>query len=226
MDDNSAPLAGTAAASGSKPGDLAGYLEALTRPVFQAGISWRVVDSKWDAIRQGFAGFAPDVVAGYGPREIDRLLDDPRVIRSKAKIQATIDNARAVLELDAEYGGFDRYLHSRGGFDETVADLKRQFRYIGDTGAYHFLWSVGEPTPPHGSWPEPRRRKALPGHPCGHNSAERAARRRISTSAGVQFFITKPLNRLRTSPAASRRASPAGRSPAWITLRKSRKPAT
>ena len=135
-----------------KPDDLAGYLEALSRPVFAAGISWRVTEAKWDGICDGFAGFAPEVVAGYGPDDIGRLLADPRVIRSKAKIEATIDNAQAVLELDAEHGGFDRYLRSHGGFDETVADLKRQFRFIGDSGAYHFLWSVGEPTPPYDEW--------------------------------------------------------------------------
>ena len=135
-----------------KPDDLAGYLEALSRPVFQAGMSWRVVDSKWDGIRDAFAGFAPEVVAGYGPDDTGRLLADPRVIRSKAKIEAIIDNAQALLELDAEYDGFHRYLRSHAGFGQTVADLKRQFRFIGDSGAYHFLWSVGEPTPPYEEW--------------------------------------------------------------------------
>jgi 3-methyladenine DNA glycosylase Tag len=135
-----------------KPDDLAGYLEALSRPVFAAGISWRVIEAKWDGIRDGFAGFTPEVVAGYGPDDIARLLADPRVIRSRAKIEATIDNAQAVLELDAEHGGFDRYLRAHGGFRETVADLKRQFRFIGDSGAYHFLWSVNEPTPPYSEW--------------------------------------------------------------------------
>ena len=74
------------------------------------------------------------------------------MVRSRAKIEATADNAQALLELDAEYGGVDRYLRSRGGFDGTVADLKRQFRFIGDSGADHFLWSVGEPTPPCEQW--------------------------------------------------------------------------
>jgi len=142
-----------------QPPDLAGYLEALSRPVFQAGISRRVVDAKWDGIRDSFAGFTPQVVASYGPDDIGRLLADPRVIRSKTKIEATIDNAQALLELDAEYGGFDRYLRSHGGFDQTVADLKRQFRLIGDSGAYHFLWSVNEPTPPRDEWFGARQRK-------------------------------------------------------------------
>jgi DNA-3-methyladenine glycosylase I len=135
-----------------RPASLAGYLEALSRPVFQAGMSWRVVDAKWAGITEAFQGFDPPTVAGYGTDDIARLLADSRVIRSRAKIEATIDNAEAMLELADEYGGFDRYLRSHGGFAPTVADLKRQFRYIGDSGAYHFLWSVDEPVPPYADW--------------------------------------------------------------------------
>jgi 3-methyladenine DNA glycosylase Tag len=130
--------------------------------VFQAGISWRVTEAKWDGIRDGFAGFAPEVVAGYGAEDVERLLADPGVIRSRAKIEAIIDNAQALLELDTEPGGFSAYLGAHGGFDQTVADLKRQFRFIGDSGAYHFLWSVGEPVPPYDQW-----RSSLP---QGHRS--------------------------------------------------------
>jgi hypothetical protein len=135
-----------------RPKDLAGYLEALSRPVFQSGMSWRVIEAKWDGIRDAFADFDPRAVADFGPVEIERLLGDRRVVRSRAKIEATIDNAQAVLELDAEYRGFDRYLRSHGGFEETVADLKRQFRFIGDSGAYHFLYVVDQPVPPHEEW--------------------------------------------------------------------------
>jgi len=127
-------------------------LEALSRPVFQAGMNWRVIDVKWEGIREAFAGFDPVTVAAYGQADVARLLADPRVVRSKAKIEATVDNAQALIELDAEHGGFGRYLRSFGGFGETVADLKRQFRFIGDSGAYHFLWQVGEPVPDYDTW--------------------------------------------------------------------------
>jgi 3-methyladenine DNA glycosylase Tag len=134
------------------PKNLAGYLEALSRPVFQAGMSSRVIDAKWDGIRDAFADFDPHAVADFGQHQIELLLSDCRMVRSKAKIEATIDNAQAVLELDAEFGGFHRYLRAHGDFEETVSDLKRQFRFIGDTGAYHFLYVVNEPVPPPDEW--------------------------------------------------------------------------
>jgi DNA-3-methyladenine glycosylase I len=140
-----------------RPKDLAGYLETMSRPVFQAGMNRRVVEAKWDGIRDALKGFDPKVVAAFGPRDVDRLVEDPRMIRSRGKIEGVIDNAHAILELDAEYGGFRKYLRSQGDFQATVADLKRQFRYIGDTGAYAFLYMVGEEVPPHEEWMGGRR---------------------------------------------------------------------
>ncbi len=136
----------------ARPRDLAGYLEAITRAVFQGGISWRVVDAKWEGIREAFAGFEPHAVADLDAADIDALMADQRVIRNRAKLEGTVDNAQTLLELDAEHGGFRRYLRSHGGFDATVADLKRQFRFLGDTGAYYFLYVVGEQVPPHEEW--------------------------------------------------------------------------
>ena len=141
-----------------RPRDLAGYLETITRAVFQGGISWRVVDAKWDGIRAAFHDFEPERVAAMKPDEIDAVASDPRVIRNRRKLEATVDNAQALLELDAEHGGFRNYLRSRGDFDATVADLKRQFRFLGDTGAYYFLHVVGEEVPPHDEWERRKRR--------------------------------------------------------------------
>ena len=135
-----------------RPRGLAGYLEAITRAVFQGGISWRVVDPKWEGICEAFAGFDPQAVADLDAADIEALMADPRVIRNRAKLEGTVDNAQTLLELDAEHGGFGRYLRSHGGFDATVADLKRQFRFLGDTGAYYFLYVVGEQVPPHEEW--------------------------------------------------------------------------
>jgi DNA-3-methyladenine glycosylase I len=120
--------------------------------VFQAGISWRVIDAKWHDIREAFADFDPATVADFDQADVERLLADPRVVRSKAKIGATINNAQTLIDLNAQHGGFARYLRSHGTFEEAVADLKRQFRYIGDSGAYHFLYVVNQPVPSHEEW--------------------------------------------------------------------------
>src|ERR1700724_2303997 len=97
---------------------------------------------------------------------------------ARRRFEATIDNAQALIELDGEHGSFDRYLRSHGGFEPTVADLKRQFRFIGDTGAYHFLWSVDQPTPPHEEWFSDKRRK-----PSRRRQATGGRRRRHSGTA-------------------------------------------
>lgn len=143
-----------------RPKDLAGYLEALSRPVFQAGISWRVVDAKWDGIRRAFKQFDPKKVARFGPKQVDGLLANPAVIRSRPKIEAVIDNAQTLLELDAEHRGFRRYLGGPSDPAAVAADLQRQFRFIGPSGAYTFLYMVGEPVPPYDQWPTARSRRS------------------------------------------------------------------
>jgi len=144
----------------TKPASLAGYLEALSRPIFSTGISWRVVEAKWDGIRDAFRGFEPEKVAAMTPADIDRLMDDPRVIRNRRKIEATVQNAETMLDLDHEHGGFDRYLRSHGSFEDTVADLRRNFRFLGESGAYYFLWGVAEPVPSYQEWSESRGRRS------------------------------------------------------------------
>src|SRR5215472_4448646 len=129
----------------SRPQSLAGYLEALSRAVFQAGFRWQVVEAKRAGIRDAFHGFDPAWVAALTSAEIDRLAQDPRVIRNRPKIEGTAQNARILLDLDAEYQGFERYLRSFADYQAVAADMRNRFRFIGDIGAYHFLWQVGEP---------------------------------------------------------------------------------
>ena len=150
----------------ARPRELSGYLEAITRAVFQGGISWRVVDAKWGGIREAFSAFDPESVADFDAADIEALMADPRVIRNRAKLEGTVDNAQTLLELDAEHRGFRRYLRSHGDFDATVADLKRQFRFLGDTGAYYFLYVVGEQVPPHEEWSAAHRRPSKSRQPA------------------------------------------------------------
>lgn len=132
-----------------EPKRLGDYLEVMTKAVFQSGISWRVIEAKWEGFRAAFAGFDPEKVAALTPADVDRLVEDTRIVRNRRKIEATIENAVELLALDEEFGGFRNYLRSHGGFVETVADLKRRFRFLGDMGAYYLLYVVGEEVPPH-----------------------------------------------------------------------------
>ena len=139
-----------------RPRGLADYLEVMTKAVFQSGISWRVIEAKWDGFREAFGGFEPATVAGFDPPDVDRLAADTRIVRNRRKIEATVENAETMLALDREHKGFTRYLRSHGGFEETVADLRKQFRFLGDTGCYYFLYVVGEEVPGHEQWAESR----------------------------------------------------------------------
>ena len=124
------------------PEDPAFFLEHLTRSVFEAGISWRVVEAKWDGIRQAFHGFDPAQVAAMPPAEIAAVETDSRVIPNKAKIRATVQNAREVLALLQEYRTIRGYLASFPDAGAAAADLRRRFKFLGDTGVWRLLTSA------------------------------------------------------------------------------------
>ena len=139
-----------------QPQSINEYLDVMSRSVFQSGLSWKVVDSKWPGTREALQGFDPSVVAGFTDADLDRLTEDTRVIRSRRKLNAVVHNAQKILELEAEHGSFQDYLRSYGGFDATLADIKKQFKYMGDAGTFHFLWVVGEVVPDYQEWCESR----------------------------------------------------------------------
>lgn len=82
--------------------------EKLCLEGFQAGLSWITILRKREPFREAFAGFDPEVVAGFGPREVTRLLRDAGIVRHRGKIESAIGNARRVLELRAD-GGLAAY---------------------------------------------------------------------------------------------------------------------
>ncbi len=124
------------------PDDPAFFLEHLSRSVFEAGISWRVVEAKWDGIREAFHGFDPAQVAAMPSAEITAVENDSRVIRNKAKIRATVDNAREVLAILDEYGSIRGYLASFPDAGAAAADMRRRFKFLGDTGVWRLLNSA------------------------------------------------------------------------------------
>jgi DNA-3-methyladenine glycosylase I len=139
-----------------EPSGLADYLEVITKAVFQSGMSWRVVEAKWDGFRAAFHDFDPEWVAALTPPDVDRLAEDARIIRNRRKIEATVHNAEELVELEREHGTFRDYLRSQAGFEETVADLRKRLKFVGDTGAYYFLYVVGEEVPSHQAFMQSR----------------------------------------------------------------------
>ena len=134
------------------PQSLGDYLDVMSKSVFQAGISWRVVESKWPGIREAFRNFDAEAVAVMSDGNIDELAQDTRVIRNRRKLQAIVNNARRMVELAEEHGSFKDYLRSHADFDATVKDLRKKFKFLGEMGSYHFLYVVGEEVPSYEEW--------------------------------------------------------------------------
>lgn len=131
------------------PESDSGYLEVLTKSIFQAGFCWQVIRDKWPGFRRAFDGFDVDTVAGYGARDVERLLADMGIVRNGRKIEATVQNARIAQRLIAEHGSIHAYLRSLDGlrYAERRRRLTRLFHHLGPTGAFVFLYTVGEEVP-------------------------------------------------------------------------------
>ena len=140
------------------------HFEFLILEGAQAGLSWRTILMKRDNYREAFDGFDPAVVATYDDRKVAELLDNPGIVRNRLKVGSAIDNARSFLEVQAEFGSFDKYLWEWVGGEPIVnsfkkmseipaktplaedvsKDLKKRgFRFVGPTIIYAHLQAVG-----------------------------------------------------------------------------------
>ncbi len=140
------------------------HFEFLVLESAQAGLSWSTILRKRENYRKAYRGFDPRRVARFGARDVDRLLADPGIVRNRAKIEASIENARRFLEIQAEFGSFDRWLYARLGgkpiinhwkrmkdipartdlSDSIAKELKqRGFRFLGSIIVYSHLQAVG-----------------------------------------------------------------------------------
>lgn len=132
-----------------KPNSLDDYLEVMSKAVFQSGMSWKVVEAKWPGTREAFHNFDVRKVAALDDKDIDELTQDTRVIRNYRKLNAIVFNAQRMISLDDEYKGFKNYLRSQDDFDATLNNIRKDFKFMGPTGIYYFLYVVGEKVPPH-----------------------------------------------------------------------------
>jgi DNA-3-methyladenine glycosylase I len=132
-----------------KPADDNGYLEELTKAIFQAGFSWRVIRDKWSNFQDAFDGFDIAAVAGYAQPDVERLVNDKGIVRNRRKIEATIHNARAMWALIQEHGSLHTYLRGLDDLDYAGRrkELSGRFRNLGPTGVFTFLWCVDEQVP-------------------------------------------------------------------------------
>jgi len=144
---------------GARTYDESALFEALTLGVFEAGLSWSIVFNKRDAFSRAFHGFDIAQVAAMTERDIDRLVRDPSIIRNRAKIQATVHNARAMTSASPSLAALARsYESTRKRAPRSTADLptstpqadefakqlKAQgYRFVGPTSVYAFMQNVG-----------------------------------------------------------------------------------
>jgi DNA-3-methyladenine glycosylase I len=131
---------------------------------FQAGLSWSTILNKRENFRKAFDNFEPEVIAEYNEGKIESLLQDAGIIRNRLKIRATVTNAKCFLEVQKEFGSFDKYIWqftngktiinkckthtdipaSTPESDAMSKDLKKRgFKFVGTTICYAFMQAAG-----------------------------------------------------------------------------------
>jgi DNA-3-methyladenine glycosylase I len=144
--------------------DDRGLFEFLILEGAQAGLSWRTILHKRENYRRAFHRFDARKIAAYRAADVRRLLADEGIVRNRLKVESTIDNARAFLDVKQEFGSFDRYIWSFVGgkpvqnrfkslkelpastpaSDTMSKDLKKRgFRFVGSTICYAFMQATG-----------------------------------------------------------------------------------
>jgi DNA-3-methyladenine glycosylase I len=130
----------------------------------QAGLNWETILKKREGYRLAFDNFDPNIVAGYGPEKVEELLLNPGIVRNRRKVLSAVQNARAFLQVQQEYGSFDAYIWqfvggkpvqnawnaqselpaSTAQSDSMSRDLKKRgFSFCGSTICYAYMQAVG-----------------------------------------------------------------------------------
>jgi DNA-3-methyladenine glycosylase I len=144
---------------GTRTYDESALFEALTLGVFEAGLSWSIVFDKRDGFRKAFHEFDVARVAAMTDRDVDRLVEDPSIIRNRAKIRAIVENARAMSSGSPSLAALAKsYASTRKRAPRSIADLptstpqadafakrlkSQGYRFVGPTSVYAFMQNVG-----------------------------------------------------------------------------------
>ena len=117
----------------------------LIMEINQAGLSWETILKKESGFRKAYHNFDIRKVSAYSEKDRTRLLADPGIIRNRLKINAAIENAKAIVAIQKEYGSFQKWLnrHHPKSKDEWVKLFKTTFRFTGGEIVNEFLMSIG-----------------------------------------------------------------------------------
>lgn len=140
------------------------HFEFLTLDAFQAGLSWLTILKKREAFRLAFSNFNVCDVSKFTQDDIERLMQDASIVRNRLKIESTIQNAKAFIEVQKEFGSFDSFIWQFVGYNTiknsfvslkdvpaktkeaeamSKALLKRGFRFVGPTICYAYMQAAG-----------------------------------------------------------------------------------
>jgi len=134
-----------------RPSNDDAYFENMTRVIFLAGLGWKMIDEKWPNFKKAFKNFSVDEVAKFDENDVKRLMSDVGIVRNRAKIIATINNANQFKNIRKEYGSFQSYIDSlnkSSNYALVIKELGRKFNRLGPSSARIFLFCVGEKVRP------------------------------------------------------------------------------
>ena len=123
----------------------------LILEINQAGLSWTTILNKQQNFRKAYSNFNIKKVASYKEKDVERLLNDAGIIRNKLKVNAAIENAKAILGIQKQYGSFKNWIeqHKPKTKEEWVKLFKQMFKFTGGEIVNEFLMSIGYLSSPH-----------------------------------------------------------------------------
>ncbi len=123
------------------------YFENMTRVIFLAGLSWKMIDQKWPNFRKAFKNFSIAEVAKFSQNDVKRLIGDAGIVRNRAKIDAAVYNAKHFQGIKKDHGSFRSFLDSldkSNNYASVIKELGKRFQRLGPSSARIFLYTVGE----------------------------------------------------------------------------------
>ena len=129
------------------PPDDNAYFENMSRIVFKASLNWQFVEDRWSAFREAFHNFDIHIISDFDEEDIQYLMSNTKIIRSRARIEAVLFNAMFFQKIIDEYGSFRNYidnLDKSDNYNFAKLELSNKFARLTEETAAIFLYSVGE----------------------------------------------------------------------------------